>query len=100
MIDITDVIVALVGLGFAVLSTFLIPYVRQKLSAAQLDQMRMWVRIAVKAAEMLFVGEDRGAEKKAYVVEFLESKGFKIDLTSVENMIESEVLDLKNSMAE
>lgn len=100
MIDLTDIIIALIGLVVAVLSTFLVPYLKQKMTAEQFSEMQMWVNIAVKAAEMLYTGSGRGAEKKAYVTEFLNSKGYKLDATSIENMIEAAVLEMQNSMTQ
>ena len=35
-----------------------------------------------------------GAEKKAYVVEFLNSKGFKIDAETLDKLIEAAVFNL------
>ena len=99
MIDLTDVIIAVIGLVGTVLTTFLIPYLRQKLTAEQYNEMQLWVNIAVKAAEMLYTGSGYGAEKKAYVIEFLKQKGYTMDTESVENMIESAVLEMQNSMA-
>ena len=39
-------------------------------------------------------GSGRGAEKKAYVVEFLYSKGIKIDAETLDKLIEAAVLNL------
>lgn len=100
MIDLTEIIIALIGLVATVLTTFLIPYLRQKMSAEKFSEMQMWVNIAVKAAEMLYAGTGRGEEKKAYVTEFLNSKGYTLDTTSIENMIEAAVLEMQNSMAQ
>jgi signal transduction histidine kinase len=100
MIDLTEIIIALIGLVATALTTFLIPYLRQKMSAEKFSEMQMWVNIAVKAAEMLYTGTGRGEEKKAYVTEFLNSKGYTLDATSIENMIEAAVLEMQNSMAQ
>lgn len=99
MIDLTEIISAVIGLIATALTTFLIPYLKQKLSAEQFSEMQMWVNIGVKAAEMLYTGTGRGEEKKAYVVEFLETKGYTLDAASIENMIEAAVLEMQNSMA-
>lgn len=97
MIDLTKIVLSVIGLVSALLTTFLIPYLRQKLSSARLEEIRMWVNIAVKAAEMLYVGSGRGEEKKEYVLNFLNSKGYTIDAESVENMVEAAVLEMKNA---
>ena len=97
MIDLTKIALSVIGLVSALLTTFLIPYLRQKLSSARLEEIRIWVNIAVKAAEMLYVGSGRGEEKKEYVLNFLNSKGYTIDAESVENMVEAAVLEMKNA---
>lgn len=99
MIDLTEIIIAVIGLIATVLTTFLIPYLKQKLSAEHFAEVQMWVNIGVKAAEMLYTGTGRGEEKKAYVVEFLKTKGYTLDATIIENMIEAAVLEMQNSMA-
>ena len=74
MVDLTQVIVALLTLAISVVSAFLIPYIKSKVSAEQLDTIKFWVNIAVEAAEMIYNGTGRGQEKKAYVVKFLNKK--------------------------
>ncbi len=93
--DITPIIQAVFALLMAVLTCVIIPLIREKVSADQLAVIKMWVGIAVKAAEQIFVGSGKGKEKKAYVIDFLESKGFKLDEDSLDNLIESAVLELK-----
>ena len=44
---------------------------------------------------MIYVGTVRGEEKKAHVVEFLNSKGFHLDTAEIDNIIETAVLELK-----
>jgi len=102
MIDLTEVIVALIGLVSVVVSTVLVPYLKQKKTAEELAQIsetlvqiQFWVDIGVQAAEMIFIGSGRGEEKKAYVIEFLNSKGFTIDPESIDAMIEASVLKLQ-----
>lgn len=95
MVDLTQVIVAVLTLVFSLISAFLIPYLKTKVTGEQLDTIKFWVNIAVEAAEMIYTGTGRGEEKKAYVVEFLNSKGFTLNTTEIENLIEAAVLELK-----
>lgn len=97
MVDLTQIIVAVLTLVFSLVSVFLIPYLKTKVSAEQFANIQMWVNIAVQAAEMLYVGTGRGEEKKKYVVEFLNSKGFSLNTEEIENLIEAAVLELKQS---
>lgn len=95
MIDLTEVIVAALTLIFACISAFLIPYLKAKFNAEQLETMLMWVNLAVEAADMLYEGVGRGAEKKQYVLELLESKGFTVNEAELDAFIEAAVLNLK-----
>ena len=97
MIDLTPIISAALTLIMAVITTFLIPYLKTKIDANKFDKIKSWVTVAVEAAEMIYVGTGRGEEKKAYVVQYLNSKGYTLDADSINNLIESAVLELKNS---
>lgn len=97
--NITPVVEAAVMLLLAILTYVLVPMIRAKLTADQLAIVKMWVQIAVNAAEQIYTGSGKGREKKAYVVAFLESKGFKLDTDSLDKLIESSVLELKQATA-
>lgn len=97
--DITPIIEAVIMLLSAVLTCVLVPMIRAKLSADQLATIKMWVQVAVNAAEQIYIGSGRGQEKKAYVMQFLDNKGFKLDTESLDKLIESSVLELKQSAA-
>ena len=104
MFDVTQIILAALGLLVAIISTVLIPYLRQRVSAEKLQKIQMWVQIGVDAAEMIFVGAGRGKEKNTYVTDFvmdkLEELGMTMDIDSVKNMIEAAVLKMKNDMSQ
>ena len=68
MIDITPIMEAIITLVFLCITTFLIPYIKSKTTAAQQEQIQAWVNIAVMAAEQLIQGSGMGAEKKKYVI--------------------------------
>jgi hypothetical protein len=95
MVDLTPIITAVLTLIFSLITAFLIPYIKTKVSAEQFATIKLWVQVAVQAAEMLYVGSGRGEEKKKYVIEFLNSKGFTLNAEEIENLIESAVLELK-----
>lgn len=108
-IDVTKIIVTALGLVGLVFTTFLIPYIWAKIKktnkegeATQLYTIKDWVRFAVEAAEMLFKGPGRGAEKLDYVMDYitrlLAEKGITMDQQQVRMMIESTLLELKNSL--
>ena len=93
-IDLTSIANAVIALIAAIITAFVIPWIRSKTTAAQFEKIKMWVTVAVEAAEQLYTVSGRGAEKKAYVVEFLNSKGFKIDAETLDKLIEAAVFNL------
>lgn len=97
MVDLTPIISAVLTLIISLVSAFLIPHIKAKTSEEQFNTIKLWVQIAVQAAEMLYVGSGRGEEKKQYVIEFLKSKGFTLNAEEIENLIESAVLELKQA---
>lgn len=100
MVDLTQVVTAILTLVFALVSVFLIPYLKTKVTSEQLDTIKFWVNIAVEAAEMIYNGEGRGAEKKQYVIDFLNTKGFTLNTSEINNIIEAAVLELKQTQKE
>ena len=93
-IDITSIVEAVLALIGAIITVFVIPWLKSKTHAAQLEKIKMWVTVAVEAAEQIYVGSGRGAEKKAYVLEFLKSKGFNLEWDEIDAMIEAAVFNL------
>ena len=92
VINLTPVINAAIALIAAIITAFLIPWIKANTTAKQREQMMVWVEIAVNAAEQLYKGSGRGAEKKEYVMQFLEDKGYTADLNEIEAAIEAFVL--------
>ena len=92
--NITPVVNAVIALAAAVVTAFVIPWIKSKTTAAQREEIDAWVRIAVTAAEQIYRETGKGKEKKAYVLKFLEEKNLKIDEESVDLMIESAVKNM------
>lgn len=94
MIDLTPIVETIVALVAAVITAFAIPWLKGKIDADKLEKVKLWVTVAVEAAEQIYVGSGRGEEKKAYVVQFLEEKGFTLDPDSLDKLIEAAVFNL------
>lgn len=94
MIDLTPIMEAIITLVVAVITAFVIPWLKGKIDADKLEQIKLWVTVAVEAAEQLYNGTGRGEEKKAYVVKLLQEKGFTIDPDSLDKLIEAAVFNL------
>lgn len=95
MTDVTQILMATITLIISLITAFLIPYLKAKIGEKKLDDLLKWVSIAVTAAEQIYVGSGRGEEKKAYVLEFLNSKGLTVDMDALDKLIESAVYALK-----
>ena len=93
-IDLTQVILALVTLISGLLTTFLIPYLKQRLSAAQQERLAALIRVGVFAAQQLF-STDEGTRKKAYVIQLLQDEGYEINSEEIDARIEAELMALK-----
>lgn len=94
-IDYTELLQALIALLATLITTFLIPYLKKKLSVEKLEELKKWVGVAVNAAEQLY-GSKTGQQKKDYVISFLLSKGIVFDIDEVTALIEAEVYKLTN----
>ena len=97
MIDITPIMEAIITLVFLCITTFLIPYIKSKTTSAQQEQIQAWVNIAVMAAEQLIQGSGMGAEKKKYVIKWLNKHNITFDAEKLDAMIEAAVYKLTNS---
>ena len=98
MKDITIIIEIAVTVISALLTGFLIPFVRSKMTEEKKEKLEFWLSAAVKAAEQIFRNNEKsGKQKKDYVVSFLLSKGLVFDVDEVNALIESEVYKLKES---
>ena len=97
MADITPIVNAVIALAAALVTAFVIPWIKSKTTAAQREETNAWVKIAVTAAEQIYKGSGRGEEKKEYVLNFLKGKGFEVDTASVNLMIESAVKNMNEA---
>lgn len=91
--DYTFIFELIITLISALISCFLIPQLKNRLSEEKREQLLYWTEVAVKAAEQLY-GSKTGQQKKEYVVSFLLSKGIVFDIDEVTALIESEVYRL------
>ena len=97
-IDITPIIEAIIALVSIVVTTVFIPFIKTKMTANQFSYLEEVIKVAVSAAEVLFDGDGRGAEKREYVTSYVEKicEQHKItfDANVVRQMIEKSWLEL------
>lgn len=103
-IDITQLVIALIGILCTAITTYLIPYFKSKTTTTQQANILNWAKLGVQCAEILYTGSGKGDEKRAYVEKYIqkmcEKANIKIDTDSVriaiENAWKSLGLDQKN----
>ena len=97
--NITQVVTALIGLLTTIITCVLVPWLKTKLNEEQQNMMKAIVRGAVYAAEQIYSATPQsGKEKKAFVIEFLRSKGYEIDKDELNIAIEAAVQELHLAM--
>lgn len=96
--DITIVIEAVVLIVTVIVTRFVVPWIRERTTAAEQENINTWIRAAVAAAEQIYAGAGRGAEKKDYVMRWLAYHGFNVSNETVDMLIESAVYQLKEGV--
>lgn len=100
-IDITPIIEAVITLIAAVITVFIIPWIKSKVSASKWDNLCSYAETFVKCAEMTFKGTGLGKDKKKWVTEKLtelaNKQGLKFSPEAIEAAIEAAVKAMKDS---
>lgn len=94
-----EIILALIPVLGAIITYFIIPYIKTNMDSAKLAQYKEWATLAVKSAEMLWRETGHGEDKKTYVVNFLtdmfNSRKITITEEQMNVLIESAVKEMK-----
>lgn len=93
VIDLTDIITAVLTLIAALITRYVIPWIKEKTTLDQQKRMQAAIDTVVFAAEKLY-GAGNGKEKKEYALQMLRSKGFDIDDEMVAAGIEAAIMAL------
>ncbi len=97
-IDITQIMVALIGLLSAILTAVIAPWIKSKTSISQQAIIETLTRTAVCAAQQIF-GTADGQQKKEYAVhrveEALKAYGITIDADRISEAIEEALKAVK-----
>lgn len=95
--DITQLVIGVIGICVLFVTMVILPLARAKFGNENVDEFLRWVKIGVQAAEQIYAITD-GEQKKMYVLEFLDSKGYDINEDEVDKAIEAAVLELHTAM--
>jgi len=97
MTDLTPIFNAVIALLAALITAFVIPWLKRKISAQEREELLRWVEIAVAAAEQMWDSTQGEAKKKA-VLAFLREKGFIFSESEIDSAIEAAVLKLHHEL--
>ena len=115
MIDITQILIAVLQLaitvivtfGCYVIKTYVMPWLKAKFSQEELSAMQQFIEGMIKAAEQMESNgifdafEDINAAKKEYVVaavkKYCEERNFTFDEDQISDAIEGLIRDVKDS---
>lgn len=95
MNDFTMIFEGIITILIAVITIFVIPWLKSKVSSEDMAEIMKWVKIAVQAAEMIYKESGMGRAKKNYVINFLNQMNITYDEEKIDALIESAVLELK-----
>lgn len=91
-IDITQIVVAVIGLMSVIITSVVVPLIRSKLTNSQWESIKNYALAGVQAAEII-IGAGKGEEKFAWAKEYIEAQckahGIKIDMDTVQVAIEN-----------
>lgn len=82
-IDLTPALQALIMLLSALITAFVVPWLKTKLKAQQWDALVNATKTAVFAAEQVY-GSGWGRDKMRYAEEYITAKGYKVDVDLIE----------------
>lgn len=95
--NLTEVLEAFVYLVATILALFVVPAIKSKVGAQNMDTFLKWVDIAVAAAEQLYEAAD-GEAKKDYVLNYLTMKGYEVDEAELDMAVEAAVNRLHHEL--
>ena len=97
MIDLTNIVEAVIALAVAIVTAFVIPWIAGKTNAQDREELLKWVDIAVAAAQQLF-HQMNGAQRLDYALGILAQRGYDVDDNAVLSAVEAAVLKLHRQL--
>ena len=92
-IDVTQVVVALIGILGTIITAYVIPYLKSKTNTTQWSNIIVWAKAGVQCAEIIYNGVGKGNEKLAYVEKYItdmcNKAGIKVDADTIRIAVEN-----------
>ena len=96
-IDLTPIFQAIIILVAALITRYVVPWIKAKTTLDQQKEIRDLVSILVFAAEKLYSGSGRGEEKLAWVKEHLDAHGYELDTDELAELVNAEIKKLESA---
>jgi len=93
-IDIDIMVKVIIPILGAIITYLIVPFIKQKTTKEQREDIYFWVRVAVQAAEQMADAGLINIPKKEYVINFLTKQGINITIQDLDAMIEAAVYEL------
>lgn len=97
MIDLTNIVEAVIALAATIIATFLIPWIKGRTTAQDREELLAWVDIAVAAAQQLY-HQCSGQQRLDHALSVLAEQGFDVDDRAVLDAVEAAVLRLHQQL--
>ena len=88
---------AIISIAGALVSAFVIPWIKKNISAKDLETITFWVRFAVRCADQLFT-ENEWKKKKEYVMGYIIEKAASLGIHLTEDDINVLIESAVNSI--
>lgn len=99
MIDLTDILQAVLALLAAIITKKLIPWIKARTTQEQQSALLSMTSVLVFAAEQMY-GAGHGADKLDYVIRELEERGYTADRAAIEAVIKDHAEQLHSKPRE
>lgn len=88
---------AIISIAGALVSAYLIPWIKNNISAKDMETIVFWVRFAVRCADQLFTPEEWEKKKQyvlGYVIDMAAKLGIKLTEEDINVLIEAAVNEI------
>ncbi|MDE6912816.1 MAG: phage holin family protein [Lachnospiraceae bacterium] len=96
-----DIVLMCIPILGAIITGFIIPYIKAKISVTRMAEIMEWTDKAVRAAEVIFDTPQCGSEKREYVIQFIDrmfnSKKQVITKDQIRILLEAVLKQMKQS---
>lgn len=96
-INLTPVLQAVISLCAALITAFLIPWLKAKAGQERTERLFKMTGIAVRAAEQMY---ETSGEKLNYVLKYLKERGFDVSPDELRATVEAAVYEMNNAVME